>query len=216
MRMRHRLAGAPGAPGAAGGAHSTGIADPQPAQSTSANSGARGARPQVQHHGRVAKFLHWSTAGLLAYGYLTGVENIAQLADPTLFATEIAFALVLGLAFLCRYLWMRLVNGPTRLAVEAPKWERLLSKAAHNGIYIGVAAIVLSGLAIAYGYATPALGTWFVFAMTELHEFSLAATAVLLLSHVAGAVWHKLVRRDGIWESMLPARRKRGGADQID
>jgi cytochrome b561 len=145
----------------------------------------------------------------LAYGYLTGVENISQLADPDLFVRELMFATCMGLAFLARYCWMRWVNGPTRLPASAPVWERGLSKLAHNGIYIGVALIVLSGLTIAYGYATPSLGRTFVFAATEFHEFALAATAILLLAHVGGALWHKLFRHDGIWESMLFKRRSK-------
>lgn len=163
-------------------------------------------------HGTTAKLLHWSTAGLLAYGYLTGVDNVFQLIDPGLFVREVIFALVLGFAFLLRFAWMRWVNGPTRLPAHAALWERLLSKLAHNGIYLGVATIVLSGLAIAYGVATPGLGSFFVFAATAVHEFSLAATAVLLLAHVAAALWHKFFRRDGIWESMLISRRSKAKA----
>ena len=159
---------------------------------------------KVKSHGAVGKLLHWGTAGLLIYGYFTGVEDVSQLADPDLFITEIMFAVALGLAFVLRFAWMRWVNGSTRLLPSAPKWERLLSKVAHYGIYVGVAAIVLSGLAIAYGYATPGLDGFFVTAMTAVHEFSLHVTAFLLIAHVLGAVWHKLVRRDGIWESMLP------------
>lgn len=158
----------------------------------------------AQHYGRVAKWLHWGTGGLLAYGYFTGVDDLSELADPTRFTLEIIFAVSLGLAFLARYLWMQKMNGHTRLPADAPAWERLMSKLAHYGIYAGVGLIVLSGLAIAYGYATPAQNGLFVFLMIGVHEFSLAATAVLLLMHVVGALWHKFVRKDGIWESMMP------------
>ena len=152
----------------------------------------------------MAKLFHWSTAGLLGYGYLTGIDNVSQLADPARFQTEILFASVLGLAFVARFFWMQRINGHTRLAPDAPKWEHLLSRLAHHGIYIGVGLIVLSGLAIAYGLSTPMLGGVFVSAMIGLHEVSLAATAVLLGAHIVGALWHKFVRKDGIWESMLP------------
>ena len=163
----------------------------------------------TKHHGSIAKILHWGTAALLGYGYLTGVENVSQLADPALLVREIAFATFLGFVFLLRFFWMRWINGATRLPSNAPKWERTLSKVAHHGIYTGVAMIVLSGLAIAYGYAAPSLGGMFVSIATEIHELSLAITAILLLAHVIGALWHKLVRKDGIWESMLPHRGRR-------
>lgn len=38
--------------------------------------------------------------------------------------------------------------------------------------------------------------------MIGLHEVTLAAMPILLLVHIAGALWHKFVRKDGIMESM--------------
>lgn len=38
--------------------------------------------------------------------------------------------------------------------------------------------------------------------MIAVHEFALMVVPVLLLAHVAGALWHKFVRRDGVLESM--------------
>jgi cytochrome b561 len=38
--------------------------------------------------------------------------------------------------------------------------------------------------------------------MIGLHEIALTLMPLLLLSHIAGALWHKVVRRDGILESM--------------
>ena len=161
---------------------------------------------QAEPHGRVAKLIHWLTAGLLAYGYMTGVDDISEIADPARFQTEILFAVALGLAFLLRFVWMQGVNGHSRLPEKAPRWEHVLSRLAHYGIYAGVGLIVLSGLAIAYAYSTPSLGDWFLTAMVAAHEVSLAGTAVLLIAHVVGALWHKFVRKNGIWESMLPDR----------
>ena len=61
----------------------------------------------AKHHGLTAKLLHWGTAGLLGYGYLTGVDNVFQLADPGLFVREIVFALVLDFLLLPPLLLLR-------------------------------------------------------------------------------------------------------------
>lgn len=160
------------------------------------------AKSKAKPHGFVTRSIHWVTAGLLGYGYLKGLNNVGQLADPSLFWFEIYFALALGAAFIVRLLWTKSVAGTSRLPEDAPKWEHRASKAVQIGLYASVFAIILSGLGIAFGFATPALGGWFVAAMVGLHEVSLVVLPALLMIHIAGALWHKFVRRDGVMESM--------------
>ena len=71
-----------------------------------------------------------------------------------------------------------------------------------GGLYASVFAIVLSGLGIALAYSTPAFSGLFLTAVIGLHEISLTATTLLLVAHIGGALWHKIVRRDGVMESM--------------
>lgn len=153
-------------------------------------------------HGFVTKGLHWGSASLIAFGYFKGLDNVSQLADPALFKFEVTFALVLGAVFLIRLLWTKLYAGSTRLPAEAPGWEHAASQVVHIGLYASVFAIVLTGLGIALGYATPMLSGIFLTAMLGLHEASLAVLPVLLGTHIAGALWHKFIRRDAVMESM--------------
>ncbi len=157
----------------------------------------------AQPHGFVTKGIHWLSAGLLGYGYVKGLESVSQLADPALLQFEVAFALLLGGLFVLRYIWTHRVAGATRLPNEAPGWEKTASRAVHIGLYASVFAIVLSGLGIALGVSVPALSGLFVGAMIGLHEVSLTLLPLLLLTHIAGALWHKFVRRDGVMESMI-------------
>ncbi len=156
----------------------------------------------VQPHGLVTKGIHWVSAGMIGYGYFKGLDNVSQLADPALLQTEVTFALLLGGLFVIRLLWTRHVGGTTRLPDAAPKWEHHASKAVHIGLYAAVFAIVLSGLGIALGVSTPVLGGIFLTAMLGLHEVALTVMPLLLVTHIAGALWHKAVRRDGVMESM--------------
>ena len=158
--------------------------------------------PQAAPHGFVTRGIHWLSAGLIGFGYFKGLESVSQLAEPTLFWTEIVCALVIGGLFLIRLIWTKMVAGTTRLPNHAPRWEHFASKAVHLGLYASVFGIVLSGLGIALAYSTPWLSGLFMGAMIGLHEFTLAAMPLLLLAHVAGALWHKVVRRDGVLESM--------------
>lgn len=153
-------------------------------------------------HGFVTRGIHWLCAGLIGYGYLKGLEDVSQLADPALLQFEVTFALALGALFVARLLWTHRVGGATRLPQGAPKWEHFASRAVHIGLYASVFGIVLSGLAIALGYSVPALGGLFLGVMIGLHEVVLAVMPLLLIAHIAGALWHKVIRRDGVLESM--------------
>ena len=153
-------------------------------------------------HGFVTKSIHWLSAGLIGYGYFKGLDNVRQLANPGVLQLEIAFALILGAVFVLRFVWTKKIAGATRLPDKAPKWEHVASRAVHYGLYASVFGIVLTGFGIALGFSAPALGGLFVAVMIGLHEFTLTLLPLLFLAHIAGALWHKIVRRDGVLESM--------------
>ncbi len=157
---------------------------------------------RAQTHGFVTKTIHWLSAGLIGYGYFKGLDDVSQLADPALFQFEVWFALLLGALFVFRLFWTKKIAGSSRLPAAAPQWEHVASRAVHIGLYAAIFGIVVTGLGIAWAFATPALGGVFMAAMIGLHEVALAVMPLLLLVHIAGALWHKVVRRDGVLESM--------------
>ena len=116
--------------------------------------------------------------------------------------TEVLLALALGGLFLIRLFWTKRVAGATRLPEQAPIWEHWASRAVHIGLYASVFGIVLTGLGIALGFSVPLLGGVFASAMIGLHEVALGALPIFLVVHIAGALWHKFVRKDGVLESM--------------
>lgn len=158
--------------------------------------------PSVKPHGFVTKGIHWLSLLMIGYGYMKGLDNVNQLSDPALFRFEVVFALALGVLFLFRLFWTHKIVGATRLPQAAPKWEHMASRLVHYGLYGSVFTIVGSGLAIAYAYASPILGGLFTNGMIFLHEAALAVLPVLILTHISGAIWHKVVRRDGVLETM--------------
>lgn len=154
-------------------------------------------------HGFITRGIHWVSAALIGYGYLKGLESVSQLADPAVLRFEVIYALGVGALFVLRFVWTTYFAGPTRLPADAPKWEHKLSRAVHIGLYASVFGIVLSGLAIALAYATPVLGGAGLAAAIGLHEVFLTTLPVLLGGHILGALWHKVVRKDGVFESMV-------------
>ena len=157
---------------------------------------------KAKPHGFVTRVIHWLAAGLLAFGYLKGLDNVSQLADPGLMQLEIFYALGLGALFAIRLIWTKTFAGATRLPSEAPAWEHRVSRAVHFGLYACVFGIVLSGLGIALAFSVPALSGFALSAMVFLHEAFLNLLPAFLLTHIAGALWHKIIRPDGVLESM--------------
>ena len=160
------------------------------------------AKTPVKPHGLVTRGIHWLSILVIGYGYLKGLDSVNQLADPALIRFEVIFASGMGLLFAFRLFWTQKIGGATRLPLTAPKWEHIASRCVHYGLYASVFAIVGTGLAIAFAYASPLFGDLFINAMIFFHETALAILPPLIVIHIAGALWHKLVRRDGVLESM--------------
>ena len=160
------------------------------------------ATPTAKPHGFVTKGIHWVSILMIGYGYLKGLDSVSQLADPAVLRFEVIFATVLGALFAVRLFWTRHIGGATRLPQQAPWWEHWGSRVVHYGLYGSVFAIVGTGFAIAYAHASPVLGGGFTDAMLDAHEAALELLPLLIVTHIAGALWHKLIRRDGVLESM--------------
>lgn len=189
---------------------------PKPLKATFVGLKHRGstARP----HRIVTRIFHWLTGGLLIY-LLAFPADEEDLSDPTALALEVGFALALGLLFIVRFIWVEHVGGGSRLPLDAAPWERLLSRAVHYGIYALVLAVVLTGLVIAStgSAALTVFGPNVSFSvdstsqeeLLEVHEGLASGLMFLIALHVLGAAWHWMVRKDGVWESMLWSPRGR-------
>ncbi len=158
------------------------------------------AKPTAKPHGFVTRGIHWLSILVIAYGYYKGLDSIDQLADPAFFRFEVIFASGMGLLFAFRLFWTQKIGGASRLPAQAPKWEHFASRLVHYGLYGSVFTIVGTGLAIAY--ASPILGDFVINPLIFVHEGALTVLPALIVTHIAGALWHKVIRRDGVLESM--------------
>mgnify|MGYP001794918356 CR=1 FL=1 len=156
---------------------------------------------QAKPHGFITRGIHWASGALIGYGYLKGLESAEQLNDPAVLQFEVLYALAIAALFAVRSMWTRYLGGTTRLPEDAPRWEHWASRLVHTGLYASVFGVVLSGLGIAAAHSYAAL-SGLMGMMEALHEGTLVVLPVLLVLHIVGALWHKLVRGDGVLESM--------------
>ena len=155
----------------------------------------------TSRHGLVARILHWTTPLLLLYAYIRNGDVTGALNDSAAMNREIQFGIAVFAIFATRYFWMHMFNGgASRVSPQAPRLERWLSTLGHNGLYADVAAIISTGLMIP---VVQAQGNAFALqGIVDVHVFFADVMLFLMGGHVLAALWHKIFRNDGIWESI--------------
>lgn len=172
--------------------------------------------------------LHWLIAALI----LTNVA-LALLWDPLMnssdpaqkarAATMINFHMSFGLTVLVLSLVRlgnRLTQGFPALPDGMKPWERVLARATHYAFYVLMIGIPLAGYVMAsasefqkpisyFGlFGWPLLPIGFNKAlddrMGDIHALLAWSTMALLALHIAGALKHQLIHRDGVLARMLP------------
>lgn len=169
--------------------------------------------------------LHWLLAlgliGLLAFGwYMVGLPfsptklkyyNWHKWAGVTL--------LLLSVLRLVWRLTHRPPALPSAMAAAMPRWQHLAHHGVHHLLYVLFFAVPLIGWAYssAAGFPIVWFGVWqlpdFVAASPELaeaikpwHMISAYTLAALIALHIAAALKHQLVDRDGLLRRMLPGK----------
>jgi cytochrome b561 len=172
----------------------------------------------VHSYGTTAKSLHWVMFVLIAAAFGVGFWMVdLPLAQrirtvplhKSIGVTILAFALL-------RLAW-RLTHAPPPLPGSVPAWERRAAHTAHWLLYALMVAVPVSGwlMSSALGVATVPFGLARLPDLLErdrelgetlkIVHFALNKTLLaLVLLHVAAALKHYLVDRDGVLERMLP------------
>ena len=153
-----------------------------------------------------AKIFHWSFVILFAYGISKQINNINQLEDLTLLKFEIAFALLFILFLVTRFVYMKRTQKSS-LPPDTPRLQRVIAKAVHYGMYIGMISIAFSGLVIGCLYWFGLKSGVIIETLIGWHELSVSIVYWLVGLHLIGAIYHRL-KNDGVWQSMVPTLKR--------
>lgn len=168
---------------------------------------------------RTAIVMHWSMALLLFVAFPLGVLVHEMSLSPDklrMLSYHKWLGVTIFILAVIRLLW-RMSHKPAALPATMPQWQRLAAQGVHMLLYVLLFVIPLSGwlMSSAKGFQTvyfgiiplpdlltkdKALGE----ALAELHEMLNAGLLVLLIAHIAAALKHQLVDRDGTLTRMLP------------
>lgn len=150
--------------------------------------------PAPTSYSRLQVRLHWITLALILFQFVFS-DAIAAAWRAVRGGTEpelgplVALHVLSGLLILGIALWrigLRLTHGvpPT----QGPKLLAGLAHLGHLAIYAVLLAMAVSGAAAWFGAVAPA---------ANAHAVLKVVLILLVLGHVAAALWHHFVRRDG-------------------
>ena len=193
--------------------------------STIATASPRPAAPDgaPTRYTRVAVFLHWTIAALIIAQLVGGIV-MHKLPNSVSFKFEAyqmhkSFGLVVLALSLVRLAW-RLTHRPPALSSDHAAWERVLARITHVGFYVLMIAVPLAGWAMISNSPFPSplflspieipklpvggsADLW-----AEVHEYLAFGILGLLGLHVAGALKHHYVDKDGTLARMATWVRK--------
>lgn len=166
-----------------------------------------------------AKALHWLMVVLIVAQYTTAflLPHIGRKTPPSdVINLHFSLGVLVMLVMLVR-LGHRLLHPVALEVADAAPWERLLAKATHWLIYMILIVSPVLGWASAsahnlpvtlFGITMPALaapGTGWANQAGDIHGTAMWVLLWMLGLHVAAALFHHLVRRDGTLVRMLPS-----------
>jgi cytochrome b561 len=179
------------------------------------------ARNSPVRYGSVAQFLHWIvvallivqvTLGKIAHELPVGLERLAMMSRHKSVGITI-----LGIAVI-RLAW-RWIDRPPLLP-PMPRWQAAAARLNHWALYALLFALPLTGWLMSSAANRPV--SWFGLAqlpdfvapdaglkeaLEETHELLVNVLFALAGLHVAAAIKHQFLDRDGLLFRMLPGRR---------
>jgi cytochrome b561 len=164
-------------------------------------------------YSRVAMLFHWTIAALVIVNLTIGLLHDAIGGMPLHKAIGLTV-----LALTAARLGWRLLHPAPPLPAHTPAWERAAAHATHWTLYLLMVAMPLTGWLMVSGGPTPRPTSWFGLAQVpplpvgraaggfghEAHELLGWLMLALVVLHVAAALRHHLLLRDGVLGRMAP------------
>ncbi|MBC2691444.1 cytochrome b [Pseudomonas kielensis] len=175
---------------------------------------------QPNHFAPLARLLHWLMALLVIAMLFIGAGMVASVSERHEWLIHLHQPL--GVAILLLVIVRLFVRFSTRqppLPADLPGWQVLAAKASHGLLYalmlilpvLGWAMISAAGDPVTLGIGVqlpaivPANATLFAF-LRKAHGYLAYLLFLTVLLHLAAALFHGWVRRDGVLQSMLSGK----------
>ncbi len=176
--------------------------------------------PPATGYGTLHRLFHWLSALLILVTIPVGLamtsEGFGGIGDA-LYVAHKSLGVVILAVLVLRVAWRILAPSPPELPASVPPVQRRLAEWTHRGLYLLVAFMGITGyLRVVSGdfpvevldalgippliSGAPALSSW----LSVAHKVGAYLLVAGLAAHVAAAIHHALVLRDGVFERMWP------------
>jgi cytochrome b561 len=167
-----------------------------------------------------ARILHWLMAAMIVTMLFVGVGMVASVSERHDWLVRLHKPLGIAILLLAAIrLAVRLRHPPPPLPADLPAVQKLAAHASHWLLYVLMFALPLVGWGMlsAGGYPVmltsslrlpailPANAALFA-VLRHLHAWLAVVLLVVFLGHLGAALYHGVVRRDGVLRSMLWGR----------
>lgn len=173
----------------------------------------------ITRYPAMSRWLHWGMAILIIGMVFVGTAMVDSVATWQPTAVQLHKWLGLSLLVLVALrLWQRLRHPAPPLPADLPRLQALGARGAHVALYALMIAMPLVGWAMQGAAGTPVVlpGGWVLPALVapdlatygllrDAHALLAYALFALVLLHAGAGLYHGLVRRDGVLESMTGA-----------
>ena len=164
----------------------------------------------------ISRFLHWLMAVMVLSMFFIGIGMVAT--ESPRYHVLLSIHKPLGIAILVLVIIRvvnRLLNPPPPLPASLPRWQRIAAEDSHYLLYALMLIMPLVGWGMLSAAPYPvvlagslrlppilpqnaALYAW----LRQLHTVLAFLFFLTFLLHFGAALMHRLVRRDGVFESM--------------
>ena len=161
--------------------------------------------------------LHWTVAILFIGVFAMGIY-VADFAEPPAKFTYMGWHKSMGLVVLvfaiARLIW-RIKEGALPATSDMPKWQTVIAHLTHGLLLLATLAMPLSGFIMSYAggraisffefelLSAPEKTPWLADAGSFVHHSSVLIIVVILALHIAAALKHQFVDKDGMLSRML-------------
>lgn len=166
-----------------------------------------------------ARIFHWLTAALvltsLPIGLLMANLDLGGPVEDPMYHIHRSIGAVVLLLTVLRLIY-RLGHPAPPLPAEMPQWQRSAARFTHWGLYAGLIVQPIAGWIATSAYRAPILFFWlfelppiwkedrpFSEAMFVVHRSLGIFIAVLITIHIAAALYHHFVLKDGVLKRMV-------------
>lgn len=175
----------------------------------------------LSRYSRVAIALHWTIAIMILLNFIGAfeAEDLKGAEKAYAMAGHKAMGITILVLSVLRLVW-RLVNRPPALVESLKAWEAAMAKVTHWLFYFLTIAVPMAGWGLHSSAKQGAPVSWFgqfhipalpvasdkptVGMFHEMHEIFAFLMLGLIALHVAAALKHQFMDRDGTLRRMLP------------